>query len=93
MATISATTIQKRFVIPQANFVYLQARRFHKYSPDTEVKHLVVTVAVFTAANTAAKDVKSSPPHIHVTVPNQNQYIRNSGSYFRRCRTRKTQLY
>lgn len=66
---------------------FLQAKKFQRYSPEIPVRHLDVVVAVLMAANTAANMVNRRATQMQATVPNQNPYIRNSGSYLNRCTT------
>lgn len=50
-------------------------------------------MAVFTAAETAPKMANKIPAQRHTTVPSQNPYFMNSGSYFRRWITVNKRIF
>lgn len=59
------------------------------YKLDDLAIQFFVVIAVLTAANIALKPENKIPAHIHVTVPIQNPYIKNSGSCFNKYKTEK----
>lgn len=62
---------------------------FHIYNPEDLAIQFFVVIAVFTAAKIALKPENKMPAHMHITVPIQNPYIKNSGSCFNKYKTEK----